>query len=670
MKKLSTLMFLLSLITISRSVWGHGFPLYISPDETTIGTSAEEPLQGNDQVFSAAFSYSNLSDHTSPLDTDHGNPFVGSDPVGDGVPGYNVFPAGTSFTYNLASALYFSNGGTAVPAYVDPTNPAHVSNLPDASVALVFANVNYANPPLYSLYGNQLPASFSIQANQDGHELDKELFHWASSQGNGVYGFAFTVTATLPDSTIVTSAPLVDVFASPDFASSGSLDAATGAIVTEVTTSTWTGAGGNANWSTSQNWSRAPLKGMNLVFSGAVQTQTTNDSLSSARTITFDNTAAPFTLSGIALTLSGGVTNNSPNTQTVNLNLKLSAAQQINAASGNLVINGAIDTGGNVVTATGSTNTTLAGSISGSGGISMAGSGTLALAGNNSYTGGTTVSSGTLLVKHVNGLGSTTVGPGLAISNGATTNLQAGLNGPVQLPGLSIDGGSISPTSTLDITNNNIVVHNGDISTTVKQARSGLNSSGALWAGPGLTSSTAAADAAAHGNSTTFAVGAIQNIDKNASAIYSTWPASPSPASGISGLATTDVLMKYTYFGDADLNGVVDNTTDYDLWSNGFTNPGLAATNPWLYGDFDYSGVVDNTTDYDLWSTGFAHQGGPLSGNSPTGSGAPSVQPVPEPAGIVLVPTGLLAATCVRRCLRSLSHARAHHVGRGGHELP
>src|SRR5204863_6393364 len=108
-------------------------------------------------------------------------------------------------------------------------------------------------------------------------------------------------------------------------------------------------------------------------------------------------------------------------------------------------------------------------------------------------------------------------------------------------------------------------------------------------------------------------VGAILNIDKNSNLIYSTWPASPSPDGGVSGLSTTDVLVKYTYFGDADLNGAVDNTTDYDLWSNGFTNPSLAATNGWLYGDFDYSGIVDNTTDYDLWSTGFAHQGGALS---------------------------------------------------------
>jgi hypothetical protein len=169
-----------------------------------------------------------------------------------------------------------------------------------------------------------------------------------------------------------------------------------------------------------------------------------------------------------------------------------------------------------------------------------------------------------------------------------------------------------------------------------------LNSSGALWTGNGITSSTAAANAANNSNSTVFAVGAIQNIDKNNNLIYSTWPAPPSPdGGGVTGLATTDILVKYTYFGDADLNGVVDNTTDYDLWSNGFTDAGLAATNGWLYGDFDFSGTVDNTTDYDLWSTGFAHQGGPLSGGSSAAPAQASVQPVPEPSALILAAIGL-----------------------------
>jgi Bacterial pre-peptidase C-terminal domain/Bacterial Ig-like domain len=60
--------------------------------------------------------------------------------------------------------------------------------------------------------------------------------------------------------------------------------------------------------------------------------------------------------------------------------------------------------------------------------------------------------------------------------------------------------------------------------------------------------------------------------------------------------------VKFTRFGDANLDGVVDNTSDYDLWSSGFAH----GKGGWINGDFNGDGVVDNTSDYDLWSTGFA----------------------------------------------------------------
>jgi autotransporter-associated beta strand protein len=408
----------------------------------------------------------------------------------------------------------------------------------------------------------------------------------------------------------------------------------------DISPRTWTGGGGDNNWSTSGNWDLAPTNDSDLVFAGTTGLSNTNDSLTSVGSITFDSTAGAFTLSGNALTISGGITNLSSNLQTVNMDLTLAGSLPFNAATANLLVNGAIATNGKTLTVTGPSNTALAGVVSGTGAIVKTGSGNLTLSGNNNYTGGTTVNGGTLIVGHVNGLGSPTAGPGLTINSSATTQLQAGLTAPVQLPALTIAGGA-SPTATLDVTNNNMVVHNGDISTTIAQLKSGLNSSGTLWTGPGIVSSTAATNAAANTNSTVFAVGAIKNIDKNNNLIYSTWPAPPSPDGGASGLVTTDVLVKYTYFGDANLDGVVDNTTDYDLWSNGFTDPGLAATNGWLYGDFDFSGTVDNTTDYDLWSTGFAHQGGPLAGSA--GSQTPSavVQPVPEPTSIALAALGL-----------------------------
>jgi alpha-D-xyloside xylohydrolase len=430
---------------------------------------------------------------------------------------------------------------------------------------------------------------------------------------------------------------------------------ATNAIVAFVSgqgpTPTWTGAGGNGNWSAATNWSVAPQSGSNLVFAGTTQTATTNDSLSDVGGITFNNTAGSFVLSGNGLLISGGITNYSASPQLITLNLTLGASQQFNAATGNLAANGTIANAGYTLTVAGAANTTVTGAISGGGGLVKNDSGTLTLLGSNTYSGSTTVSGGTIVVANVTALGSGR----LTINAGATTRLQTGLSAPVQLPSLTIAGGS-SPSATLDMSNNNLVLHNGVIATTLAQLKSGLNSSSALWTGAGINSSTAAVDAAAHSNTTLFAVGAILNIDKNGNANYSTWPALPSPDTGVTGLTTTDVLVKYTYFGDADLNGVVDNTTDYDLWSNGFTNPSLAATNGWLYGDFDFSGTVDNTTDYDLWSTGFAHQGGALaepvapgvpstnSGQESPGSVTPAtdIQAVPEPSALALTAIAMI----------------------------
>jgi autotransporter-associated beta strand protein len=313
---------------------------------------------------------------------------------------------------------------------------------------------------------------------------------------------------------------------------------------------------------------------------------------------------------------------------------------------------GILDAGSALTGGAANSNAVLTASsvIGGSGALAKNGPGTVSLTGSaNTYGGGTTVNAGTLIIGQPKSLGT----GGLTINGTALAKLQSGLGAPVQLPSFTIAGGA-TPTAKLDVMDNNLVVHNGNINTTLAQLRTGLNLSGTLWTGAGITSSIAAADAAANTNSTTFAVGAIKNIDRNNNLIYSTWPAPPSPDGGATGLTTTDVLVKYTYFGDADLNGVVDNTSDYDLWSNGFANPSLAATNGWLYGDFDFSGTVDNTTDYDLWSTGLAHQGSALS------SGAealavpvapdPAASPVPEPSGIVLIVGGLWSAA--RFCRR------------------
>ena len=144
------------------------------------------------------------------------------------------------------------------------------------------------------------------------------------------------------------------------------------------------------------------------------------------------------------------------------------------------------------------------GAIGGSGGLTKTGSGKFTLSTNNTYSGGTTVNAGTLVVGHVNALGS----GGLTINSTATTQLQAGLSGPVQLPSLVDRRRRHSPTATLDITDNNMIVHNGDLATLTAQAKAAAQRQWLDWTGTGITSSTARDDA----NFAT-AVGVIQNDD-------------------------------------------------------------------------------------------------------------------------------------------------------------
>ena len=68
-------------------------------------------------------------------------------------------------------------------------------------------------------------------------------------------------------------------------------------------------------------------------------------------------------------------------------------------------------------------------------------------------------------------------------------------------------------------------------------------------------------------------------------------------------VANSDVVVKYTYNGDTDLNGKID-FDDYSRTDNGFNNNRTG----WFNGDFDYNGVVD-FDDYSLIDQAFNTQG-------------------------------------------------------------
>jgi hypothetical protein len=174
----------------------------------------------------------------------------------------------------------------------------------------------------------------------------------------------------------------------------------------------------------------------------------------------------------------------------------------------------------------------------------------------------------------------------LKIGSAATATLTASTDATDRLV---LETGSLSVTSggTLDVGNNAMIVHNGTLSTINSLVTTGLNNGSGYWNGTGITSSSA---------STTdlTAVGVISN-NYNGSLVTSSFDNQS--------VSLTDVLVKYTYVGDANLDGAVDGS-DYTKIDNGFNNH----LTGWINGDFNYDGTIDGS-DYTLIDNAYNTQG-------------------------------------------------------------
>lgn len=161
----------------------------------------------------------------------------------------------------------------------------------------------------------------------------------------------------------------------------------------------WDGGGGNGLWSNSVNWNlnTAPAFGTPIEFAGLLQLLSSNDATASVAGITFNAGAGTFTLSGMGVTMTGGLLNNSASTQTVSFaSITLGGAQTFDASAGDLTVTPNVALGANTLTIDGANRTTLNGVLSGTGGLIKNGTGILGLTGMNIYSGTTLINAGVL----------------------------------------------------------------------------------------------------------------------------------------------------------------------------------------------------------------------------------------------------------------------------------
>jgi autotransporter-associated beta strand protein len=358
--------------------------------------------------------------------------------------------------------------------------------------------------------------------------------------------------------------------------------------------------------------------------------------------------------------------------------------------------NAAFETGATINVDLGSTLTVSSPLIDDqtAGQITTTGAGTVILQGNNSYSGDTTVSAGTLILAAGGSLtattnitvaanatfellGTTTSQPNLAVTGNAdlgantgtgiltrklnTLSLGSSATSVVvdmaanhanrQLVILGASGSTtplVFPGTTdawigqLDVTNNDLDIENGNLANITNQIKQGFN--GGDWIGEGITSSTAST------NPTHLtALGVILNNNGSGIRIYGLGTtlglfdgANP---------AITDVLVKYTYYGDANLDGQVDGS-DYTKIDAGFNSQSTA--NPltgWYNGDFNYDGQIDGS-DYTLIDNAFNTQGGNLSSSALIADSTAQIAgtaAVPEPAMFGLLTAGMAGLLAGRR---------------------
>jgi T5SS/PEP-CTERM-associated repeat protein len=302
-------------------------------------------------------------------------------------------------------------------------------------------------------------------------------------------------------------------------------------------------------------------------------------------------------------------------------------------AGGNVTFfNNAILNGTSFQVATGAT-AVFYGTVTGDGNIT--GGGTVDFQAGHSPLANMLVNTGSTIVES----GATLSSPAIRVASldilGTATTPHSN-TGPAAsvLGSLSITGG------TFDLADNDLILHATDVATMTALLKAGYN--GGLWNGSGIISSEALL--AGHSG---------QGLGILSGANYLALHAG-SPLLDGQTVLPTDVVVKYTYLGDLNLDGAITASDYAQIDAAYLLHPNSG--NTWINGDLNFDGKI-TAADYALMDNAYAHRNAALAATMialhTQEFGAPytsalAAAAAPEPASLSLLALGA-AALLVRR---------------------
>jgi hypothetical protein len=219
------------------------------------------------------------------------------------------------------------------------------------------------------------------------------------------------------------------------------------------------------------------------------------------------------------------------------------------------------------------------------------------------------ITAGSKFIGILTGTGNTAVSAGASLSVATLNQSQLTLDGTLAVRASksieTISSIALGTAGKLDIASNDLIINNGspEIST-INSALQSAYGNGA-WNSPGITSSAT--------NTPGTTLGYIDNSQLHLTS-FENQP-----------VTNTSVMIKYTWIGDANLDGIV-NSDDLSLLTKGSQNH----LTGWYNGDFNYDGII-NADDFALFALGNLEQTGQL------------LPAVPEPTFSGLAALSLLA---------------------------